>query len=806
MSVTFRGIAEEPALNMKYIVLIIYVSFLDLSVAYTQVHTDANIIGHVTSAGEHLPLATVSIKGTTLGVRTDETGHFHIIDLKPGTYIIRAQSVGYKAEEQDVTVKPGETAEVKFDLEEDFLGLDEVVVTADRSEMKRHESISIVNTLSTGLLSSTQSLNLSDVLSFSPGLRIENNCQNCGFTQVRMNGMEGPYSQVLINSRSIFSGIAGVYGLELIPANMIEKIEVVRGGGSALYGSNAIAGTINIILKEPVSGSYEGSLSTGLTGTGLEGTGGVAPDYSVSLNTSVLSDDNKTGLSLYGFNRNRRKFDANNDDFSEISAMENLSLGTRLFQRFGSKGKLWIDFFSINEERNGGNMQDYPLHERELAETVKHGINTGSATYERYFRDYDLLSVFFSSQYLKRDSYYGAERSLKDYGRSKDLAYNAGVQYKAIFGTSSLVAGIENTGGNLTDTKLGYPDFENAVILNDSLISIPHTENVLISDQSTSSSGIFFQYDIKFDQLKVGLGGRFDHFRVTDHAGNNATKTGNVLSPRLSLMYEVIKNLQARISYSHGYRAPQIYDEDLHIETSGSRQVININDPGLKEETSRSLMGSIDFNRLIGTVLTGFLLEGFYTLLKDPFVNEIGTPDVNGRVYYTRKNAPTGATVQGLNVEVKLKPLQDFSLVSGFTVQSSRYKSAQQFGKKEFFRTPSDYGFINIDWDFAENICFSLSGIYTGSMLVPYFGIFTDPDIGELRQSERFFDLGARLQYDMKMNGTGIQLFAGMKNVLNSYQSDFDSGINRDPSYIYGPLFPRTVYFGLKIGNRIDAE
>jgi outer membrane receptor for ferrienterochelin and colicins len=94
---------------------------------------------------------------------------------------------------------------------------------------------------------------LSEGLSFSPGLRIENDCQNCGFSQVRMNGMEGPYSQILINSHPIFSGLAGVYGLELIPTNMIERIEVVRGGGSALYGSNAIAGTINIIWYRRLS-------------------------------------------------------------------------------------------------------------------------------------------------------------------------------------------------------------------------------------------------------------------------------------------------------------------------------------------------------------------------------------------------------------------------------------------------------------------------------------------------------------------------------------------------------------------------
>jgi outer membrane receptor for ferrienterochelin and colicins len=414
-----------------------------------------------------------------------------------------------------------------------------------------------------------------------------------------------------------------------------------------------------------------------------------------------------------------------------------------------------------------------------------------------------MFSFFFSTQYLERDSYYGANKSLKDYGFSKDLAYNAGVQYKAVFTTSSLIGGIENTGGFLTDKKLGYPDFDNAVIVNDSILNIPHTENLLISDQSTSSTGLFFQYDLKVEKLKIGIGGRFDHFRVVDHAKADEAKTGNVVSPRLSLMYELLKNVQARVSYSMGYRAPQIYDEDLHIETSGSRQVINVNDPGLKHETSRSLMASIDVNRLIGTSLAGLLVEGFFTSLHDPFINEIGQPDEEGRVYYTRKNAETGASVKGLNFEVKFKPLSDFSLTSGFTVQSSMYRNPQQFNRKEFLRTPSDYGFFNIDWDFIKNTCFSVSGVYTGRMLVPYFGIFTDPDAGELRKSERFFDLGGRLEYDIRINGAGMKLFTGMKNILNSYQSDFDTGINRDPSYIYGPMGPRTVYFGIKIGNNL---
>ena len=283
--------------------LILLAIFLYSIPVYSQKKTDANIIGHVTSGDEHIPFATVSVRGTTFGVTTDETGHFQIIDLPVGKHIVRAQSIGYKPSDKELEIAAGQTIEIKFDLEPDFLNLEEIVITADKSEIKRVEASSIVNTISSRLFSSTQSVTLSEGLSFTPGLRVENNCQNCGFTQVRMNGLEGPYSQILINSRPIFSGLAGVYGLELIPSNMIEKVEVVRGGGSALYGSNAIAGTINIILKEPSSDIYEVGVNSALTGIGVDGSGGPAPEYSVNLNTSMVSPNNRTGMSLYGFTR-----------------------------------------------------------------------------------------------------------------------------------------------------------------------------------------------------------------------------------------------------------------------------------------------------------------------------------------------------------------------------------------------------------------------------------------------------------------------------------------------------------------------
>ena len=788
--------------KLHIIISIFLLSFSQLCMAQKH-YSDANIVGHVVCQGKHIPFASVSLKGTTIGTSTDETGHFQLVNLPEGKQIIVVTNIGYKSQERKITVKENTTIEINFDLEEDIMNLEEVVVSADRNQQKRTEAPVIVNTIGKQIFHSSQSQTLGEGLNFSPGLRLENNCQNCGFSQVRMNGMEGPYSQILINSRPIFSGLAGVYGLELIPSNMVEKVEVVRGGGSALFGSNAIAGTINIILKDPTHNSYEGGATYALTGIGMNESGGSVTDYSLNFNTSVISDDHKSGLSLYGFTRKREMFDPNDDSFSELAPLENLTFGARVFHRFSSKDRLAFDFFAINEERNGGNMQDYPLHERDIAEALTHRMKVAGLTYERYFRDYDMLSIYASGQFLNRDSYYGAAQSLSDYGNSNDRSFNMGLQYKSVFGKSSLVWGLENTSGFLLDKKLGYPDLDNATVVDNVITDIPHTTNTIVANQSSITTGTFAQYEMKLNRFKAALGARFDHYKISDQAHKGETpKDGNVFSPRVSLMYELMKSLQARVSYSQGYRAPQIFDEDLHIETSGSRQVIHVNDPDLKQETSHSLMASMDFNKQIGRVYTGLLVEAFYTRLVDAFANEFGEPDAEGTVIYTRVNSEGGATVQGINMEFKLRPARDFFLTSGLTLQTSEFEEAQDFDETHFFRAPNTYGFLVLDWDFSKRFCLSATGNYTGKMLVPYFG--TENSEGELRTSYSFFDMGLKLKYAVKLNGASVEFSGGIKNILNSYQDDFDIGIDRDPAYVYGPLAPRTVFVGLRFGNLLS--
>jgi len=262
--------------------------------------------GRVTSNGIPLIGASISFENSGLGSITDLEGNFTLADIPAGEHNFNISYVGFKSVSTRLIFQKNELKKIDFNLEEDVLGLEAVVVTATRNAIPAFLSPIIVNRLDDRIFKRTQSITLAEGLHFSPGLRIENNCQNCGFTQLRMNGLEGPYTQILINSRPVFSALAGVYGLEMIPTNMVERVEIVRGGGSALYGGNAIAGTVNIITKDPLFNQFE--YNTNLSLTNFE-----KADKSMAVNGSLVSDELDRGITFFGFNRARTPWDANGD-------------------------------------------------------------------------------------------------------------------------------------------------------------------------------------------------------------------------------------------------------------------------------------------------------------------------------------------------------------------------------------------------------------------------------------------------------------------------------------------------------------
>ena len=750
---------------------------------------EATIHGHITDSNtkEHIPYITVTIDGTTIGTTTNATGHYTLYHVPVGKFTVSVSAIGYATKSKEVNVECGSDLQLNFETTEEQISVDAVVVSANRNATKRSEAPTLVNIVDSDLLNKVSAPTLAEGLSFQPGVRVENSCQNCGFAQVRINGLSGQYSQIVINSRPIFSALAGVYGLEHIPANMVERIEVVRGGGSALYGSSAIGGTINIITKEPLR-NY-GELAHTITSTGIS----KSLDNNTTLNASIVTDDRKAGLTIYGQNRMRDAYDHDNDGFVEIPVIKSQTIGTQAYIKTSAYSKLTLDYHATNEYRRGGDKLDQPPHEAMIAETTDHLINSGGLSFEGTSKDSrHRYSVFASAQATNRDSYYGANMDPNAYGKTKGVTAVAGAQYLYRLKIFELTTGLEYSYDYLFDNPIGY---------------VAQGFTSMQTKQHIHNASVFAQGEFKFNKWGFLAGGRFDNWYSA-----SAKKYLPIVSPRVTLRYNPIHDINLRATYGSGFRAPQAFDEDLHIlVVGGERTRIRLADD-LKEERSHTFTVSSDMYHTFGRVQTNLLVEGFATILNDVFaLRDTGDTGEDGATIKERYNG-SGATVMGLNIEGKVAYAPWVEASAGVTLQRSKYKSPEAWSEDEsvematnMFRSPNVYGYFTISSQPVKNFKIDLSGNYMGRMYVEHFagGILLDGSTLEKDRIERtnpFFDLGVKLSYDFKIWKTiGLQINAGVRNILNSYQRDFDRGPSRDSGYIYGPSLPRSVFVGAKL-------
>lgn len=746
-------------------------------VAHTKL-SDANIIGHVVEKGtdEHLPGFTIRLLDSSIGVVTDISGHYALRHLAPGKYTVEASCAGYVTQKKTIDIAPKQTVELNFEVLPDAFQLEQVVVTGNKSEVKRRNSSSLINVLGAPTFDLIGASCLADGLCFQPGVRVENDCQNCGFTQVRINGLDGHYSQILLNSRPVFSALTGVYGLEQIPANMIERVEVMRGGGSALFGSSAIGGTINIITKDPIDNCAEAAHS--LTSIGVSG----SLENNTTASASVVSENNRIGLFIFGQNRLRDGYDHDGDGFTEIPELKTQTLGFRTFMRTSDYSKLSLEYHGTHEYRRGGDRLDDQPHMAMVAEQTDHNIHAVDIATEFWTPGYkNRYSVFASAQNTRRSSYYGSEMDPDAYGRTHDLVVVAGGQYihsfdRLWFMPSELTAGVEYNYNYLNDVTLGY--------------------NHDVTQRVNIYSG-YLQNEWRTDRWGFLVGARVDKHSLISHP---------IVSPRANVRFNPSSNLNFRLSYSTGFRSPQAYDEDFHVAVVGGERVVTILAPNLKQESSQSLSASMDLYHNFGNVQTNLLVDLFYTDLSDVFIlRRLEEVDAEGNAVLERCNG-AGARVYGINLEAKASFPFKLQIQAGLTLQKSRYKEPEYWSEdpeiasvRRMFRTPDTYGYFTATYNPVNPLQIALSGTYSGSMLVQHLaGSGTPVDVAV--DTPRFFDAGLKVSYDFRIyNHVTLQLNAGIHNIFNSYQKDFDQGYLRDSGYIYGPTMPRSIFAGVKL-------
>lgn len=736
--------------------------------------SDSNIFGHVLSAtdNEHIPYATISIEGTTLGCAANGTGHYTINNLPVGELTIVVSAIGFDTQRIAYTSRLSTSTELNFTLVESSTFVDEVVVSATRNETNRRNTATVVNVASSKLFEGTASSNLSDAMNFQSGLRVETTCGNCGAPQLRINGLEGQYSQILLDSRAIFSSLAGVYGLDLMPVAMVERVEVIRGGGSALFGSNAIGGVVNIITKDPVRNTLSLSNTTNIMEDGT-------PDINTSIGGAFVSDDYKMGAYLFGQVKNRGGYDRNDDEFTDITNLRSETVGFRGYYKTSAYSRINAEYHHIHDYRRGGNNLDKAPHMSDLCEQVDHNIDGGSISFDLFPSIKHKASAYVSAQNISRSSYFGADMNPDAYGTTRDLTLVGGAQYTFNYKAglpAELTAGVEYNYNSLNDFYIAT--------------------NRRI-DQQTSVYGLFAQNEWKSEKFNALIGFRLDKHNMINRP---------IFSPRVTLRYSPIEDLGLRASYSSGYRAPQAYNEDLHIDVlNHTVSVIRLAE-GLRPEYSHSFNLSADYYHNFGRLQTNIMVEGFYTMLNDVFTLEkIGTE--NGVIINERRNA-AGARIGGITAEMKLGIPSIFDVQLGYTFQKSRYVEPEQWSEdvtpqREMFRSPDHYAYLSSNFYITKQLGASLFGTFTGPMLVQHaahtdiYGV-EHPD-SEYR-TPSFLDLGVKASYTFNLTDlVKLEINAGVKNIFDAFQSDIDLGAGRDSAYIYGPSMPRTYFVGVKL-------
>ena len=709
-----------------------------------------------------------------------------VIEIEEESEDVKEEKTEKKAEKKEDIQKKEDKKEDKN--KEDVVEVDteeEVVVTGTSTEKAVEKAPVKTRVISKEKMEAKNAATLADSLEQNTGVRVENNCQNCGFNQVRLNGLDGHYSQVLVDGKPTYSSLAGVYGLEHIPVEMIERVEIVKGGGSSLYGGNAIAGVINIITKKPVRNSGQIGFETQLMPE--KGSDEVKKMLKLAGDVSLVTPKKKAALHVYGGGIGRQPWDENEDGFSDLGELRQVYGGAKGYLTLFKGGDLEAKFDLDQENRRGGDRLLKAKHKSLVAEATDSTRWTGDLTWKHEIVPGTDYSLSYDFAMTERSSYYGGDDEYGDmYGKTKNPLHLIDLKINQLIPIPKMGAMILTGGFQFSLEDLRDYNADGAA----------HTD-----ERYTNISGLL-QIDWQMAKwLELILGGRIDKHSEVDNP---------IFSPRVSLMLGDFKGFKSRTSFATGFRAPQIFDEDFHITVVQGEPSPTYNSDDLEQEKSWNISQQFEYDI---EPVKGFdiipSINGYYSQIKDAFATrDIETGEelyVEGENRKLRFNSGK-TTAMGLEVELKTTWKRYFEFETGWTFEKAENDEADEdllsvgIEEKQILKTPNYYGYFSVlgrPWKGLE--LFTIVDL-TGPMKIKHEGDF-DGDEFELKETPWFARWDINISYKLDLDeGIYLKPYFGVKNILNSFQDDLDVGADRDAGYIYGPRIPRTFIVGMKGG------
>ena len=684
---------------MKYLFLVMFL--------FSAKGVQSQTISGKVNRDNDMQLIKITLLNTSFKTEADSIGNYKLENIPQGNYRIQVTSTGFKPITQRISVTENENLNLDFELKDNENELNEVVVSGTLKAVKRLESAVPVEVYSPVFFKKNPTPSIYEALQNINGVRPQLNCGVCNTGDIHINGLEGPYTLVLIDGMPIVSSLSTVYGLSGIPNSLVERIEIVKGPASSLYGSEAVGGLINIITKNPTT----------------------APVFSADYFTTTYFESNldlgmkfnagKKATSLLGINyfNYDQVIDKDHDNFTDVTLSERVSVFNKWNFSRNNNRLFTIAARGMYEDRWGGDVR-----------------------WEKKYRGGD--EIYGESIYTKRGELIGSYQL--PFEEKLMLSFSGNVHYQdSRYGTTSFIANQKIGFLQLTwDKKLGRNDLLAGIAsrytyYNDNTTATKEAE-------STWLPGVFVQDEITFSpKSQVLLGMRYDYNSIH----------GSIFTPRFAYRWKANDNTIFRLNAGTGFRVVNLFTED-HAALTGSRDVVLKND--LKPEKSVNVnlnyIQKINFGN--GTFM-GIETTAFYTRFSNKIISDYET-DPNKIIY---DNIDGYALSQGISTNVDLNFPSGLKFIVGATVLDN--KNVENGVSETPFLTEKFTGTWSISYKLESlNLLLDYTGNVYSPMKLPLLSEW-DP-----RSPKSPWYSIQNIQFTY-LGWKNFEVYGGVKNLLN---------------------------------------
>ena len=695
----------------------------------------ASLSGKITSEGAPVPFANILLVGHSKGTASDGAGNYQIKAVEPGTYTVKASAVGYQTLTRKVVVQPGQQKQLDIELLADDLQMNEVVVTGTLKEVNRLESPVAVEVYSPTFFKKNPTPSLFDAMQNINGVRPQLNCNVCNTGDIHINGLEGPYTMVLIDGMPIVSGLSSVYGLSGIPNAMVERIEVVKGPASSLYGSEAVGGLINVITKNPSSAPL---FSADVMASSWQ-------EYNVDLGHKFTIGETASVLSGLNYFNYSNPIDNNSDGFTDVTLQDRISVFQKWNFKRPSNRLLSVAGRYLYEDRWGGELNWRPEY-RGGDEVYGESIYTSRweviGNYQLPTEEKLLLAVSYNEHY--QDSYYGDEAYVAD----QKIGFSQ-LSWDKSLGRHDLLLG----------SALRYTYYDD----NTPATASPLNEQLNRPDKSWLP-GAFLQNEMALtDQQKLLLGLRYDYH----------SRHGSIWTPRLAYKISLNQKNILRLNAGTGFRVVNLFTEE-HAALTGARQVV------VREALDPEQSYNLNLNYIKKVFLpnggfVGFDATAWHTYFTNQILPDYET-DPNKIIY---DNLQGYAITQGVSLNVDMELLNGLEILAGgtfmdvFTVEEDSEGNSL---KQRPLLTERWTGTWAVSYPITR---FNLDLDYTGNL----YGPMRLPLLGALDPREAMSPWWSiqNIQLTWGKRGGSLEIYGGVKNLLNFTPSANSIARSTDP-------------------------